>query len=135
MSEITVADELNLYDDEVQKLLQIVARLQAKYSTRRASFENLNALSSEAMDLFEGAGFIATVSVLDEGMNPILPPSITIHGRVDPKDFDPDRQQWEVKKGVAQDERVEEFLKKGGTSSQRTEVQATVEAPEKQSND
>jgi len=129
---ITIPDELNLYDTEVQTLLGILARLQVKYSDRRATFENLNAMQEEAMELFERKGFIATVSVFDDDMHPMMPPSITIHGRVDSKEFDPDRQQWEVKKEVTSDATVKEFLKKGGTSSQRAEVKATVEPTERQ---
>jgi len=132
MTEVTIPDDLNLYDAEIQNILAILARLQMKYAERRATFENLNSLNSEAADTFEKAGFIVTVSVFDDDMRPVLPPSITIHGRVDPKEFDPDRQQWEVKKDVAQEVEVKDFLKKGGTEDQSTKIKSTVDLPEQQ---
>lgn len=135
MSDITVDGNLDLYDSEVQSLLGILAKLQVKYQYRKASFENLNSLQSEAMDSMERAGFIATVSVFDDNMQPSLPPAITIHGRVDPHIFDPERQEWEAKKEIADDEQVKEFTKKGGTTDQHTEIKATVDPVEKQVED
>src|SRR4030042_1900546 len=110
-------DSLDLYDSEGQTLLQILGRLQVKYGTKAATFENLNSMASEAMDLCEKAGFLVTVSVFDDNMQPKMPPEITVHSRVDPElfaGFDPERQQWETKKGVADDLKVKEFLSKGG---------------------
>jgi hypothetical protein len=128
-------ESLDLYDSEVDTLLQILGRLQVKYGTRRATFENLNSMASEAMDLCEKAGFLVTVSVFDDNMQPKMPPEITVHARVDAElfaGFDPDRQQWETKKGVADDEKVKKFLTKGGTKKTKVDIEHTLEAPEKQ---
>lgn len=127
--------ELDLYDSEVQELLQILGRLQVKYGTRRATYENLNSMASEAMEACERAGFIVTVSVFDDNMHPKMPPEITVHGRVDPSlfNYDPDREQWETKKQIADDSTVKEFLAKGGTNAQKADIaEAVVEDPEKQ---
>lgn len=127
-------EELDLYDSEVQQLLQMLGKLQVKYGTRRATFENLNAMADEAMDLAEREGFIVTVSVFDDNMQPKLPPEITVHGRVDPSlfSFDPDREQFETQKGNGDDAKVKEFLARGGTKEQAVEINAEIEAPEKQ---
>jgi hypothetical protein len=130
--EVNIGGELDLYDAEVQEILQILGRLQVKYGRRRATHENLVSLGNEAMEAFERLGFIATVSVWDsETLKPILPPEITIHGRVNPREFDPDRQEWEVKKQVAQDSTVKEFLKRGGTVEQDDQPQPIVEESER----
>lgn len=132
MTEFAIADELNLHDSEVERCLKILAQLQVKYAQRPATFENLVSLSNEAMDKFERAGFVATVSVFENGM-PKLPPQITIQGRVTPKEFDPERQQWEVKKEVASDQQVKDFLRKGGTTEQAVEApEAVIDDPEVQ---
>jgi len=126
--------DLDLYDSEVNELLQMLGKLQVKYGPRRATFENLNAMADEAMGMAEKAGFIVTVSVFDDNMQPKLPPEITVHGRVDPElfSFDPDREQWETKKQVADDKRVKQFLAKGGTKGQAVDIQSEVGPPEKQ---
>lgn len=132
MTDFSIADDLNLHDSEVERCLKILAQLQVKYAQRPASFENLVSLSNEAMDLFDKAGFIATVSVLENGL-PKLPPTITIQGRVTAKEFDPERQQWEVKKEVARDQQVKEFLAKGGTKDESVKTpEAVIDAPEVQ---
>ena len=127
-------ESLDLYDSEVQQLLEILGKLQIKYGERRATHENLNSMAKEAMDLCEKAGFIVTVSVFGDNGQPKLPPEITVHGRVDPAlfSFDPDREQWETKKGVADDAKVKKFLAKGGTTDQAVEIKAEIEKPEKQ---
>jgi hypothetical protein len=126
MPEISIGDDLDLYDAEVQEILQIAAKLSAKYSLRQATYENMRSLQEEAIDLYEQAGWLVVVSLLG------AEPEIEVLGRVEHRDFDPDRQQWEVKKGVAEDERVKEFLRSGGTTSQKVEVPAEVDSPEKQ---
>lgn len=128
-------DSLDLYDSEVQTLLEILGKLQVKYGDRRATHENLNSMASEAMDQCEKAGFLVTVSVIGDNGQPKLPPEITVHGRVDAElfaGFDPERQQWEVKKEVANDAQVKELLTKGGTKKQKVDIEHTVDAPEKQ---
>src|SRR3990172_10394471 len=129
-----MSDELDLYDSEVQQLLEILGRLQVKYGERRATHENLNSMANEAMDMAEKAGFLVTVSVFGDNGQPKLPPEITVHGRVDPSlfSFDPDREQFEAKRGVVDDVKVKEFLAKGGNKKQSVDIQAEVEAPEKQ---
>lgn len=127
-----MSEELDLYDSEVQELLQILGKLQIKYGTRRATFENLNAMQNEAMDLCEKAGFIVTISIFDDNMHPKMPPEITVHGRTDPHDFDPDRQQWEVKKEVGQEDSIKKLVSQGGTKAQKVDINATIDAPEKQ---
>jgi hypothetical protein len=127
--------DLDLYDSEVNELLQMLGKLQVKYGTRRATFENLNAMADEAMNMAEKAGFIITVSVIDETtMQPKLPPEITVHGRVDPElfNFDPEREQWEAKKGIADDTMVKQFLAKGGTKGQAVNIESEVGPSEKQ---
>lgn len=132
MTDFSIADDLNLHDSEVEACLKILAQLQVKYAKRPATFENLVSLSNEAMDKFEKAGFIATISVFEQGM-PKLPPEITIQSRVSAKEFDPERQQWEVKKEVASDQQVKDFLKKGGTKDQTASTpEAIIDAPEVQ---
>lgn len=126
MTEISIGDELDLYDQEVDNILKIAAQLSAKYSLRRGTYDNLVSLQSEAMDLYDQAGFIVVVSILGDS------PEIEVLGRTEQKDFDPERQQWEVKKEVALDETVQRFLRSGGTTDQHTEVQAEVTDREKQ---
>lgn len=125
--------DLDLYDSEVQKLLQILGRLQVKYGTRPATFENLNSMQNEAMDMCEKAGFIVTVSIFDDNMHPKMPPEITVHGRVDPHLFDPEREQYEAKKEVADDATTKEFLKRGGTKKQSVDIEPIIEPTEHQS--
>lgn len=124
----------DLYDSEVQTMLEILGKLQVKYGDRRATYANLNSMADEAMGLAEKAGFLVTVSVFDENMQPKMPPEITVHGRVDAElfNFDPEREQWEAKKGVADDKAVKQFLSKGGTKAQKVDVNAEVTAPERQ---
>ena len=129
-------ESLDLYDSEVDTLLQILGRLQVKYGTKAASYDNLNSMASEAMDMCEKAGFLVTVSVFDDNMRPKMPPEITVHSRVDPElfaGFDPERQQWETKKQIADDTKVKDFLAKGGTKKTSVDIEHTVEAPERQS--
>jgi hypothetical protein len=127
-------DSLDLYDSEVQKLLEILGRLQVRYGSRRATHENLNSMANEAMDLAEKAGFLVTVSVFGDDGQPKLPPEITVHGRVDPElfNFDPDREKWETKKEVANEAKVKKFLARGGTKKQSVDIKSEVGPSEKQ---
>lgn len=124
--------ELDLYDSEVQTLLQILGKLQVRYGDRKATYENLNSMANEAMEMCEKAGFLVTVSVFGDNGQPKLPPEITVHGRVDPKLFDPERQQWEAQKEIIDESKVKDFLAKGGTQDQSVGVESEVTEAEKQ---
>ena len=132
MAQLSIGDDLDLYDSELQKSLELLGMLQVKYAYRPATFENLQSLANEAMDGFEKIGLIATVSVWDEDGKPKLPPEITLHGRAEEKEFDPERQQYESKRTEdVVEAAVQDFLKKGGTVNTAENVKS-VEVTDKE---
>jgi len=100
----------DLQDSEVTQVGKIVAQLSAKYSTKRASVENLEAFRDECLTRLAGIGILATVDVA-----PVLnrePPTVEIVGRISGTEqamhgLDHERKRWEVRRAV---DRGEEWL-------------------------
>ena len=101
----------NLTDSEAEGAMRILAYIQDKYMGRPATFENLKSLSNEAIDRFEKLGLIVAVNIYDGMGKPKMPPDIVIEGRT--SEFDPDKQGWEVKHAVANEERISPLLSGG----------------------
>jgi hypothetical protein len=92
-------DELiELHESEIMEAAKIMADLTAKYSSRKASFENLSSLRGEAEERFEKIGLLVRVDWMMSGLTG-NPPEILIIGRL--TDFNPERARFETGKGVA----------------------------------
>jgi hypothetical protein len=96
-----------LQDTEAEKVARIVYKASIKWSRRRASVENLEAMRDEILNNLAQVGILATVDVA-----PILngePPCVEILGHISGTEqavhgLDHERKQWEVKKAHSRGE-------------------------------
>jgi len=94
--------EVELYESEINAVVELLNDLQFKYGYRRASCENLASLKSEAEDRFEELGLLVSVDWIMSGLSvEPTPPTITIVGRL--TEFNPEQNRFEVGAGVADD--------------------------------
>lgn len=92
-----VEPTIDLHDSEIKESLKLLQELNQKYAYKSGAFHNLVSLQNEATERFREIGLEVTVDIFQDA------PQITIWGRVEGAEFDPDRQRHEVQQGVADD--------------------------------
>lgn len=101
---------INLYDEEIIKIRDIVAKIEYKYKDASGNFENMWNIILELEGRLHDAGFEADADWhVEEGEEyPKL--VVNIIDRVDPvSGFDFDKKQYEVKKAREKNEDIEEI--------------------------
>lgn len=93
----TDEEDFELLDSEIMASLHALHHLNEKYSSRPATHDTLVSIGNEAQFLFNKIGLrvLFDWSPIISGDSPVL----SIEGRINK--FDPERQGWEVKRGVA----------------------------------
>lgn len=93
---------IELMESELMGVWKLLQELQYKYGNRKGSFENLTSLRNEADEKFAALGFQVVVDWVLPGLmqNP-TPPTITIVGRINGSEFNPEQNRYETGKGVA----------------------------------
>ena len=95
-------EPIELMESEIMGAWKILNDLQNKYAYMKASHANLVSLKSEADDRFGKIGLQVVVDwVLPSIMQKPTPPTITIVGRTNGKEFNPEQARYEIGKGVA----------------------------------
>jgi len=94
--------EIELYESEIMGVWQVLKDLQEKYAYKKASYENLISLKGEADEKFGKIGLQVIVDWVLPGINvKPTPPTITIVGRLNNAEFNPERARFEIGEGVA----------------------------------
>jgi len=94
--------EIELYESELMGVWKILKELQEKYAYKKASFENLSSLRGEADEKFAKVGLQVVVDwVLPGIMAEPQPPTITIVGRLNGAEFNPEQARYEIGEGIA----------------------------------
>ena len=94
--------EIELYESELMGVWKILKELQEKYAYKKASFENLSSLRGEADEKFSKVGLQVVVDwVLPGIMAEPQPPTITIVGRLNNAEFNPEQARYEIGEGIA----------------------------------
>jgi len=95
-------EPIELMESEIMGAWKVLEHLQNKYGYRKASHENLLSLKGEADEMFEKIGLQVVVDwVLPGLMQQQQPPTITIVGRVNGHEYNPEQNRYEIGKGVA----------------------------------
>lgn len=100
-------EPIELMESELMGVWKLLQELQYKYGNRKGSFENLVSLKSEADEKFAALGFNVVVDwvmpglMQQNGKDRPEPPTITIVGRTDGSEFNPEQNRYETGKGVA----------------------------------
>ena len=89
---------IELHESEIMEAAKIMADLTARYSRRKASYENLSSLRGEAEEKFEKIGLLVRVDWAMSGLTG-NPPEILILGRL--TEYNPEQQRFEIGKGIA----------------------------------
>ena len=98
---------IELMESELMGVWKLLQELQYKYGNRKGSFENLSSLKSEADEKFAALGFQVVVDWVMPGLlqangtNAPQPPTITIVGRTNGSEYNPEQNRYETGKGVA----------------------------------
>ena len=95
--------EIELYESEIMGVWKVLKELQEKYAYKKASFENLSSLKGEADEKFGKIGLQVVVDWVLPGLMNEGPkaPTITIVGRLDNAEFNPEQARYEIGEGVA----------------------------------
>jgi hypothetical protein len=97
-------EQLELMESEIMGCTRILQHLQTKYGQRPARYENLISLKEEADELFGVIGLQVVVDWVLPGLHiNQQPPTITVVGRLEGFEFNPEQARYEVGKGVADD--------------------------------
>ena len=97
-------EQIELMESEIMGAMKVLAELQAKYAYRKASHENLSSLKSEADEKFGALGLQVVVDwVLPGLMAKPQPPTITIVGRLEGHEYNPEQARYEIGEGIADD--------------------------------
>ena len=100
---------IELMESELMGVWKLLQELQYKYGNRKGSFENLTSLRNEADEKFAALGFQVVVDWVMPGLmqlngqNRPEPPTITIVGRTNGSEFNPEQNRYETGAGVADD--------------------------------
>lgn len=95
-------EPIELMESEIMGCKKIMEKLYTKYMYRKASYDNLLSMKQEADDEFAKIGLQVVVDwVLPSISTKPTPPTITIVGRTNGKEFNPEQARWEVGHGVA----------------------------------
>lgn len=101
-----MSDELiELYEDEVEKILKIHTLLESKYHFRPNNLATLHELADEVKTRFLEAGLIVNVDITP-AMVGVGPPDIAIVGRVDTSGPDHDKLRHQITKRYEQEGRL-----------------------------
>ena len=95
---------IELMESELMGVWKLLQELQYKYGNRKGSFNNLTTLRNEADERFAELGFQVVVDWVLPGISQKHePPTITIVGRLDGSEFNPEQNRFETGAGVADD--------------------------------
>lgn len=95
-------EALELMESEIMGATKILAELHQKYYHRKGSYENLKSMQQEAEEKFAKIGLQVVVDWVMPGiMTTPQPPTITIVGRIEGHEFNPEQARYEIGKGVA----------------------------------
>jgi len=93
---------IELMESELMGVWKLLQELQYKYGNRKGSYHNLISLKNEADEKFAKLGFQVVVDWVMPGISVTpQPPTITIVGRVDGSEFNPEQNRYETGAGVA----------------------------------
>lgn len=101
---------INLYDEEIMKIREIVARVEYKYKDSTGNFDNMWNMIVELEGKLHDAGFEADADwhITEDSDFPQL--VVNIVDRIDPiSGFDFDKKQYEVKKARELNQDIEEI--------------------------
>jgi hypothetical protein len=101
---------INLYDEEITKIRDIVARVEYKYKDSTGNFDNMWNMIVELEGKLHDAGFEADADwhIVEDNDFPQL--VVNIIDRIDPiSGFDFDKKQYEVKKARELNQDIEEI--------------------------
>ena len=94
--------EIELMESEIMGAAKIMQELYAKYYHSKASYHNLISMKNEADEKFAKIGLQVVVDWVMPGISiKPTPPTITIVGRINGKEYNPDQARYEIGKGVA----------------------------------
>jgi hypothetical protein len=100
--ELGKEEPIELMESEIMGCKKVMEELYAKYSYRKASYENLLSMKQEADEKFGKIGLQVVVDwVLPSISQKPTPPTITIVGRTNGKEYNPEQARWEIGHGVA----------------------------------
>ena len=100
---------IELMESELMGVWKLLQELQYKYGNRKGSFSNLTSLRNEADEKFAQLGFQVVVDWVMPGLMQVNgqarpePPTITIVGRLDGSEYNPEQNRYETGMGVADD--------------------------------
>ena len=95
---------IELMESELMAVWKLLQELQYKYGNQKGSFANLTSLRNEADEKFAALGLQVVVDWVLPGISQTpTPPTITIVGRLDGSEFNPEQNRYETGKGVADD--------------------------------
>ena len=98
---------IELMESELMDVWHLLQELQYKYGNRPGTFANLTSLRNEADEKFHALGFQVVVEWVMPGLMQLNgqaspePPTITIVGRVDGSEYNPEQNRYETGAGVA----------------------------------
>lgn len=95
---------IELMESELMGVWKLLQELQYKYGNRKGSYANLLSMQQEADEKFAALGFQVIVDWVMPGLSQTpTPPTITIVGRLDGSEFNPEQNRYETGIGVADD--------------------------------
>ena len=98
---------IELMESELMDVWHLLQEFQYKYGNRPGTFANLTSLRNEADEKFHALGFQVVVDWVMPGLMQLNgqaspePPTITIVGRVDGSEYNPEQNRYETGAGVA----------------------------------
>jgi hypothetical protein len=93
---------IELMESELMNVWKLLQELQYKYGNRKASFANLTSMRNEADEKFAALGFQVVVDWVMPSISVTpTPPTITIVGRLDGSEYNPEQNRYETGAGVA----------------------------------
>ena len=95
-------EPIELMESELMDVWRLLQELQYKYGERPGTFANLTSLRNEADEKFSALGFTVVVDWILPGLHETpQPPTITIVGRTNGSEFNPEQNRYETGAGVA----------------------------------
>ena len=95
---------IELMESELMAVWKLLQELQYKYGNQKGSYANLTSMRNEADEKFAALGLQVVVDWVLPGISQTpTPPTITIVGRLDGSEFNPEQNRYETGKGVADD--------------------------------
>ena len=95
---------IELMESELMGVWKLLQELQYKYGNRKGSYANLLSMQQEADEKFAALGFQVIVDWVMPGLSQTpTPPTITIVGRLNGSEYNPEQNRYETGMGVADD--------------------------------